>query len=312
MKTNPFPFLTTAAAVLLTPAFALEAPEDDAPPPPVAEGGAALPEIKLPAKPQAEAAFLGVVSGEVPEMLADHLGLESGEGVVVRSLVPEGPAAAAGIAVNDVIVKVAGQPVGSPAEIFQQVSSRKPGEKIAVDFIHKGKPATLDVTLGVKPADLAAAEPNPFGQLDLHGLPEELAERVRDAIAGNIGGLELDADAAAVPPRMEEALRDLRERMRGGIQGGIADPGKLQVQGEAKIRMQDQQGSVEVKTHDGAKEVTVRDQQGKVTWNGPWDTAQDKAAAPADVRARVEGLNIDGSFKGPGLRLQMRPGAEQD
>jgi serine protease Do len=62
---------------------------------------------------------------------------------------------------------------------------------------------------------------------------------------------------------------------------------------------------VEVKAKDGAKEVTVRDQLGNVTWTGPWDTAQDKAAAPAGIRQRVDTLNIDSSFKGAGLRLQM-------
>jgi hypothetical protein len=40
-----------------------------------------------------------------------------------------------------------------------------------------------------------------------------------------------------------------------------------------------------------------------VVWNGPWDTAQDKQAAPADVRKRVDSLNIDKNFKGAGLRL---------
>ncbi len=56
-----------------------------------------------------------------------------------------------------------------------------------------------------------------------------------------------------------------------------------------------------------AKEVTIRDKDNKVSWNGPWDTEQDKAAAPDDVRRRVERLNLDSKFQGNGLRLQMRP-----
>ena len=46
-----------------------------------------------------------------------------------------------------------------------------------------------------------------------------------------------------------------------------------------------------------------------MTWSGPWDTAQDKAAAPADVRQRMESLNLDSDFKGNGLRLKMRQAA---
>jgi hypothetical protein len=335
MKTKPFPFITAAlTAALVSPAFALEAPADDAPPPPVTSqpqgpmddpgprplkpNDIALPEIKLPApgepavrnKAVNETAFLGVVSGDIPDMLADHLGLKFGGGVVVRSLVPDGPAAKAGVAMHDVITKVNGQAVGSPAEISKEVSSHKPGEKVTVDLIHKGKPATLDVTLGVKPAEMADAELRTLDQLDLEGFPKELADRLRDAIEGNIGGIDLkDPDLAA--PQAEEALRDLQKRMRGAVAGGFFNqpddaPGKAKAQSSATIKMQDQLGSVEVKAKDGAKGVTVRDKQGNVTWSGPWDTAQDKAAAPAEVRARVDALNIDSSFQGPGLRLQMR------
>jgi serine protease Do len=313
MKLKSSPFLTTGlAAFLITPAFALEAPADDAPPPPAAEDQAALPEIKLPAKPKEQAAFLGIVSGKVPEILTDHLGLKEGEGVIVRSLVPNGPAAQAGVAVNDVITKVSGKAIGSPAEISNHIAELKPGEKVSLDLIHKGKPLTLDATLGVRPAELAAAEPKALDALNLQDLPEDLAERVRDAIAGNIGALELGDDAGQALPQVDQAMRDARKQLLGAekhLQGQLnlnLGGGKIQIQSGATIRMQDPQGSVEVKSKDGAKEITVRDPQGNVTWSGPWDTAQDKAAAPADIQERVKNLNLDGSVVGGGLRILPR------
>ncbi|MEY3895568.1 MAG: hypothetical protein RLZZ214_1087, partial [Verrucomicrobiota bacterium] len=127
-------------------------------------------------------------------------------------------------------------------------------------------------------------------------------------------GLDLqlgDAEADA-EPGIENAMRELKKRMQGALGDALIQPdnlpgGKVELQGGATIRMNDAQGSVEVKSTEGSKEVTIRDKQNNVVWNGPWDTAQDKQAAPADVRQRVESLNIDGSFKGPGLRLQMNP-----
>lgn len=321
MKTKPSSFITAGlAAVLISPAFAVEAPADDSPPPPQAAGkAAALPEIKLPADPPkavAPTAFLGVVSSEVPDMLADHLDLKAGQGVIVRSLVPDGPAAKSGVAVNDVITKIAGQPVGSAMEIAKQITAHKPGDAISIDLIHKGKPASVNLTLGTKPAEMADNAPHTLDQLDLEGLPQELADRVRDAIEGNLGGFELGDDAAQVPPRMEDAMRDLQKRMQD-VMGKAMLPdadaaAKVQIHGGATIKQVDPQGSVEVKAKDGAKEVTVRDQQGKVTWSGPWDTAQDMAAAPAEVRQRVDSLNIDSSFKGAGVRLKMGQAAPQD
>ena len=108
-------------------------------------------------------------------------------------------------------------------------------------------------------------------------------------------------------------MRELKQRMQGAMGQALLPPddaaAKSNVQAAATIRMKDAEGSVEVKSADGSKEVTLRDQQDNVTWNGPWDTAQDKEAAPPDVRKRVESLNIDHSFKGAGLRLQMNQAA---
>lgn len=307
MKTKSFPFITTGlAAILIAPAFALEAPEDEAPPPPPAAGGqAALPDIKLPAKPREQAAFLGIVSGGIPQVLTDHLSLKPGEGIIVRSLVPDGPAAQAGVTVNDVITKVSGKAVGTPAEISSHIAECKPGEKISLDLIHKGKPVTLEATLGVRPAGLAAAgDAQPMHELDLEELPKELADRLRGAIAGRVGKLELGGDAGQIPLQMDQALRDAQKQLQGNLrlnlnQGG----GRIQIQSGATLRMQDAQGSLEVQSKDGAKEITVRDPQGNITWNGPWDTAQDKAAAPAEVQERVKNLNLDDNAVGGGLRI---------
>ena len=101
MKTKISRSITAAVATLFAgPVFALEAPADDAPPPPVtSRNDKVLPQIKLrnpQAKASVEAAFLGVTPGAVTEILAEHLGLQPGEGTVVktsssivRSSVPE-------------------------------------------------------------------------------------------------------------------------------------------------------------------------------------------------------------------------------
>ena len=321
MKPRSFQFVTAGLAALAMPAFALEAPTDDAPPPTVApQRDAKPPEIKhqaaaVPA-PQAQAAFLGVVSGDVPEMLASHLGLKPGAGVLVRSLVPGGPADKSGITANDVILRVAGHEIGSPEAISNQIATHQPGDTVTIDLIQKGKQTNLDVALGIRPAAIAAQEPQPLDPRNLDGLPKELADRIRRAIEGNLGGMDLKLgdNGLQIAPEMEDALRDLNKRIENAMGKDLLPPaagnGQPQIQGGATIRMKDPQGSVEVKSKDGGKEVTIRDQQDNVTWSGPWDTAQDRAAAPDDVRQRLQSLNLDTNFNGNGLRLQMRPNAQ--
>jgi hypothetical protein len=103
----------------------------------------------------------------------------------------------------------------------------------------------------------------------------------------------------------------------GGPQGG----GELQQM--SSFRLQDDQGSVEMKSNGDGKEVTLRDKLGEVTWSGPWDTEQDKAAAPADVRERVErfsfgengginGMRFNLRMGGPGGRIEILPQAQEE
>ena len=316
MKTSIFTPATRAGAwissALLSTAFGIEAPADNAPPPALDKPQTApLPEIKrldanpVPAVPQ-NTPFLGVVSGMVPEMLAEHLKLKANEGVIIRSLVPDGPASKAGLAINDVILRVAGKPVNSPQELSEKIAEHEAGEVLPIDLIHHGSSSSTQVTLGLRPADLAAMQP--LDPLALDALPQDLAERIRKAIEGNIGQLDLLGGATdQALPDMADAIRQLQKRMEQEIGGAAPAPAAGNVQAEATVKFNDRDGSIEVKSKDGGKEVTARDANGSITWSGPWDTEQDKAAAPPDVRSRVDSLNIDPNFKGGGLRFQMNP-----
>jgi hypothetical protein len=109
---------------------------------------------------------------------------------------------------------------------------------------------------------------------------------------------------------MDKAMKEMQkkvEKMLGAAAGGAGMPPQMNFQSASTIRLLDEKGSVELKSKDGGKEVRVLDKEGNEAWSGPWDTEQDKAAAPAEVRSRIERLNIDMDFKGNGLRLRMQP-----
>lgn len=274
-------------AGLVASVFALEAPADNAAPP------AAAAEVRdakpaAPAKPaeKAEVAFLGVGTTEIPDILAEHLNLKPEAGVLVNSLQPDSPAAKAGIVVNDIITRIAGQRVASTLEVGEKVRSCKPGETIRLDVIHKGKPTSLDIALGSRPEEPEAMQAQ---------------EDVPDAQAAPVGD-------------MHDRIRDMRKRIGamelqiGGLGNqGAQGMGKIRIHNGASVRMMDNNGSVELKSNNDGKEVTVRDPDDKVTWSGPWDTEQDKAAAPADIRQRIERLNIVNGNRN-GFRFNMGMG----
>lgn len=271
-----------------TLALALEGPEDKSPPPAQPAGQAQElapppvdPEVAEVAEVAPAAAYLGLGVCELPDMLAAHLGLPPDTGVVVRTIDPNGPAARAGIAQHDVITRIGGQALASHFDLTRVVQKHQPGAELAVDFIHQGKPVTKTATLVPRPDGAGAAAPEMLDKLRLGGMPEEQAARIKELI--------------------ERQLKAFEGLPAQGVDGGI------KVQGGATFRMLNADGSsVELNAKDGGKEATIRDKDGKATWSGPWDTEQDKAAAPADVRASLERLNIDSS--GIGLRLNFGGG----
>jgi len=275
MKYAKHTLMAAGLAAFAFPASAIEVPPDDAPPIEVpkikveakdadkdavpavpvqperkmAPGDAQLPAIQ-------KAAYFGVGTAPVPELLGVHIGLKPGEGVWIRVLDPAGPANKAGFALNDVIVKIDGQPVGSQNDLTERVAARKPGDEVSIDLIHAGKAETRKVILGERSEDEIALNLPRNSPLDhlLQGMPQEQAKRFRDAIEHNLGGADgfPDLKADAGMPEIDQAMKEMQKRVEKMLEGGAA-------------------------------------------------------AAPPDVRRRVDALNLDMSFKGNGLRLQIGP-----
>lgn len=304
----------------ILPAPAIEPPKDDAPPPPSVKSPASTPatgdDPEVQARPRVippapSSAFIGIISDDIPEMLSAHIGLRAGEGVLIRDLAPGGPAEKAGFAKYDVITHVGGKTVGSPADLSREISAGKPGDEVSIDFIHQGAKTTKTVTLENRPEGSGTVvEPRQLGHLDLDNMPDGQADRIREMIDRQLKGMMRDSGQ----------LRDFRER-RGDALRRDSDPGRepqkngfrgFQFKSDATFRFMDNDGSIEMKSSDGKKDITVRDHEGKEVWSGPWDTDDDKSAAPKDVRERIEKFKFDDNFRGGGFRFRMGGGDRED
>jgi len=84
------------------------------------------------------------------------------------------------------------------------------------------------------------------------------------------------------------------------------NPGESSFQHSSTIRVMDNNGSIEIKSTDNDTEVTVRDGENATVWSGPWNTEEDKAAAPEGIRERIGKVN---SGKGGGFSFRFgKPG----
>lgn len=107
---------------------------DDPPPPEVAT------DVAAPA--DAEPGYLGLVADDRAEQ---------GRGIRVLNVLPEGPAAAAGLEPGDLITGINEQPIQSMQDFAAAMTPLGPGTEITVAVLKRGEARSLKVTLGRRP-----------------------------------------------------------------------------------------------------------------------------------------------------------------
>lgn len=280
---------------------AIEPPPDDSKPP------AALQDVERAERDsEAKLPFLGLSTASVPVMVAEHLGISAGTGVIIRTVCPDSPAEKAGLSVNDIILSLDGTPVGDPDAFSEKIRIYKAGDTLELSLIRKGKPDKANVTLTERPAELNAhLAPESLFQ----GLPQAQADRLRGMIEQNLQGFGTDPLGITPDQEFENTFRMMRERMNRAFENEIppSNPGNdggIHFQQNSTIRLMDNEGSVEIKSSDGDTQVIVRDTANNIVWQGSWNTDKDKEAAPQDVRERIDRLNV-GSMNGKGFTFRF-------
>lgn len=105
--------------------------------------------------------FLGIRLREMDETLADGMGLELSEGILVEYVYPDTPAEKAGLKTRDVIVKYDGEPVRDDNKFRLMVGRTPVGTPVPVVVVRDGKERKMDVTIGERPEENIVAEAEP-------------------------------------------------------------------------------------------------------------------------------------------------------
>lgn len=92
-------------------------------------------------------AFIGVDIGDVTPVNAEELGLDVTSGVYVGGLLQTGAAAAAGIEVGDVIIKVDGDEVKGTTELQEKIGRKRPGDYVTLSVNREGTEQDFRVEL---------------------------------------------------------------------------------------------------------------------------------------------------------------------
>ncbi|HIJ64393.1 MAG TPA: PDZ domain-containing protein [Candidatus Hydrogenedentes bacterium] len=106
--------------------------------------------------------WLGIFTQPLTDDLAEYWGLEKEGGAVISTILPESPAAAAGLSVGDVIVELGGTPVHAKQDrdmvgFSKLIREMGPGTEVRIRFIRNGAAQAVGVVLGTQPKTLREA-----------------------------------------------------------------------------------------------------------------------------------------------------------
>jgi len=101
--------------------------------------------------------WIGLACSPATDALRAQLGLAEAEGLVVQEVLPDSPAAKAGIKQYDIVVKVDGKPTGKLQELIDAVDAAKDKEA-TIEILRGGKPIQIKATPQKRPE---GAQPGP-------------------------------------------------------------------------------------------------------------------------------------------------------
>lgn len=91
---------------------------------------------------------LGVIIQEVNYDLAKSFGLDKPDGALIVQVLPDSPAAQAGLQVGDIVRSANGEPIRSSGELPVIIGSISPGQEITLGIWRKGKEVETKVRVG--------------------------------------------------------------------------------------------------------------------------------------------------------------------
>ncbi|MBN1421644.1 MAG: DegQ family serine endoprotease [Planctomycetes bacterium] len=154
-------------------------------------------------------AQIGVVIQNLGEDMAKSFGLEHAEGVLVAQVMPDSPAAQAGIRTGDVIVDFDGRPVKDVGAFRNQVSMTPIGQEVPCTILRDGARKEIRIKLAAK------ADENPQGGSS-EGISNGVGFQLQDLTEALALELGTDAKKGAVITEVDPDS----PAARAGLQAG--------------------------------------------------------------------------------------------
>lgn len=264
----------------------------------------------LPAKPQP---YLGVATAPLDPALSSQLGFTPGLGLIVEEVIPDGPAAKAGLQTHDVIKQLNDQLISNPAHLSALARHFGKDAEVTLLVLRKGQEQKFTVKIGER----MMREPSPMRTDLFNGMPgmsrqpfERRGENPRRN--GDEQNRPPGGGGDRQPPKPSADL--LREVGPGGAPQVQTFQDRVSTTwstANAKVMLKDATGEIEVRSDNGKRTLTAKTPDGKVAFDGPIDTEEQRKAIPAEFRKMLDQVDVrsHGERRPDGGRGEGRGGA---
>jgi hypothetical protein len=267
--------------------------------------------------------WLGLGTEEAPEVLSSQMDLEPGIGLVVTYVATNSPAAKAGLQKNDVLIELEGQGLAVPAQLRKLVQARKAGDEVKLVYFRGGKKHTATATLEESKGGGISFN---FNRGDLDHTMRELQRQLQDGpfrealrekgreLHEALSSLKIDHEK--IKDEVQRSLQEAKRAVEKALQESTNARQSLGPANRALRELEhtevfhDKSPSVVVRSSsnkvmsivksddagtlvivsDPDPKLTAHDKEGKLIFDGPIATQEQKDKVPREVWERVEPL----------------------
>ncbi|WP_438481857.1 PDZ domain-containing protein [Oleiharenicola lentus] len=234
--------------------------------------------------------FLGVETANVGRTLGAQLGLPRETGLIITRVAEDSPAASV-LKEDDVLTKFEDQILVNMPQLGTLVRSKNAGDEVKLTVVRGGKETVLKTKLASREVPkLAQAE---FFQ----GFPSNAFSFE----GNNLQGIEQLRNFPGMgPDHARDVLRIIGRERANALNGPRVHIRSRAGQGativdlpKSNISYSDDDGSIEIKSEDDKRTLTVKDAKGTVQFNGPLNTDEDRKKLPPEIAARLEKIDVE-------------------
>lgn len=248
-------------------------------------------ERSQPASEKQEMTYLGVSTFYLSPSLREYLEISEGFGIQILEVLPDSPAAKAGLKEKDVLLRFNDQLLISPEHLSLLVKREKPGSEISLLVLRKGAEEKLTVELGAIDRQSQGIRPRP----ENHRMsPEQWQNHLKEQ--QDYWQRWINKRQPNRHPEKPKSEKDEENPELSGRPPAVSvSPGfPVRIFGtKGVLKIDNDEGEVSIFREDEAHRIVIKDAESKEIYSGDYDPALGIERLPEEAQDHLKRMKLE-------------------